>query len=454
LMVAAAGARAAIIGSTEQGGAPVSGRLLSSRSALGVTPLNLAECGVDAAAASLQAEGGALSLSFTLPYTDTNASRSTTCGGAASPLALERGGSAVGLILAHGGGAVECGHSWRIAATALGSDGSSADSDERRRGATLVGHAILMGTAWLAVAPVAALIARHGRLLLPRRWLTAHIALQSLGALLTFLGFAMAVMMNSETGYQHFDSTHAQLGLLIVALVLFQLFMGACRPAEASSQRGAWEFLHKGLGALLLFLGYIGVLLGSAETAEGAALLLPLFVFEVLSAIGLGFLEVRHRRRVKQLARAELANAGGDSDGAAEQSSIWITRVDAATGRPYYVNTVTRASQWQVPDALSSPTTPTNGGNGGSFTTPVSSKRAVADRDRVDLELSGERSQPPPPPSNADSLAAWVQHTDPGSGCKYWYNTRTGVSTWQRPTLNPTASFPASSKSRKEKNSA
>ena len=70
----------------------------------------------------------------------------------------------------------------------------------------------------------------------------------------------------------------------------------------------------------------------------------------------------------------------------------WLSRVDSTSGATYYVNKITKKSQWTKP-------------------------------------LAGSDSKP-----TGDS--DWVSKTDPASGRTYYVNTATKERQWQQPSLH------------------
>ena len=81
----------------------------------------------------------------------------------------------------------------------------------------------------------------------------------------------------------------------------------------------------------------------------------------------------------------------------------WKKAVDPETGADFYVNEVTGETQWESPSAAGTPPPP-----------------------------------PPAPPGGASSefvlgMPEWTQEVDPSTGTQYWFNGKTGESSWTKP---------------------
>ena len=85
----------------------------------------------------------------------------------------------------------------------------------------------------------------------------------------------------------------------------------------------------------------------------------------------------------------------------------WQEVLDPATGRPFYHNATTGVTQWTTPEVTPPPSAPQ----------PV-----------IPPPIA-----PPPPPSSVAS--EWTSTVDATSGRTYYYNTRTGVTSWNPPSF-------------------
>jgi hypothetical protein len=97
-------------------------------------------------------------------------------------------------------------------------------------------HGLFMGFAWGLCAPIAigASLFRNS-LSKGDLWFHLHLYLNVAVAVLTFMGFFIAVAaLNREGDVRHFqDDTHQKAGLAIFLFVLFQCLLGCFRPSKA-----------------------------------------------------------------------------------------------------------------------------------------------------------------------------------------------------------------------------
>lgn len=104
----------------------------------------------------------------------------------------------------------------------------------------------------------------------------------------------------------------------------------------------------------------------------------------------------------------------------------WAQHADPQTGRTYYVNTATQATQWTFPDGAPQPAQGTVVQGAPQYHPQDPNPQAQA--------------QPGQLPGMVDQLAPnWVEHIDPTSGNPYYSNTVTGDTVWDRPTANGTS---------------
>jgi len=181
-------------------------------------------------------------------------------------------------------------------------------------------HAVLMGVAWLLLAPAGALISRFGKHHLgsappppaaaaaaaaqgkppaPAAWFRLHRWLMVAAVLLTVVGTAVSFKMVKG---EHMSYTHSVLGVVVVAASLLQGANGAMRPAKDAPRRSLWRAAHRGSGHVLWVLGMGTSVLGAAvldekldergQAGAGSATLVAI-VFAGLWAAGWALLEVR-----------------------------------------------------------------------------------------------------------------------------------------------------------------
>mmetsp|Transcript_16877 Transcript_16877/g.28040 ORF Transcript_16877/g.28040 Transcript_16877/m.28040 type:complete len:641 (+) Transcript_16877:44-1966(+) len=386
-----------VIGSLEDGDATLKGYLMKGKSRSQMEPVNLTDCGVDLGGFTFVRETGldgvqVSTMSFRLFYDD--APSKGSCGGSERGLYLPRDSPPLGVIFAQSEGDAYGRHTVQAAAKALSADGTSSATVSMTAKLVLI-HGLLMGFAWVLIAPLGAATSRFARGVLPKgRWFVAHRVLMILAALMTIGGFAVAVLISKV----HFNNTHAQLGLLIFVLTILQPLNGFRRPGHDAAWRGAWDMLHKGLGATLLLLGNLNCLFGSLLTSAGAKLLLPLFVLQVLTVAVAAYREFAMRRKNGGTKTTPLGRKGMPVELSVGLPAPWQKVIDPNTSRVYYVNPKSGESQWEPP---------------------------VAENEII--------ITPPPPPDAQPKHALWEEHKDPASGAPYWYNTATGETSWQQP---------------------
>jgi hypothetical protein len=145
-------------------------------------------------------------------------------------------------------------------------------------------HASAMICAWGLLLPAGAVVARFfkvtrdqdfPRVLDNQFWWNWHRFLQYSGMALTMGGFAAA----RGAGTSGFSTTHAQIGLIVVALCFVQVFGGLLRGTKGgptdktlrgdhyvmSLRRRIFEFVHK-------FLGWTSLVVAQCALVTGAAI--------------------------------------------------------------------------------------------------------------------------------------------------------------------------------------
>ncbi|EXJ53444.1 uncharacterized protein A1O5_13312 [Cladophialophora psammophila CBS 110553] len=121
-------------------------------------------------------------------------------------------------------------------------------------------HAILLGVAFVIVFPVGVLGLRW-------RWSIAfkvHWMLQLFATVGAYIGLAVAVAM-SITGieYAAFGETHQILGIIVVAVLSFQVVMGYIHHVnyKRAGRRTTPSYFHLWLGRVLIYAGMVNAVL-------------------------------------------------------------------------------------------------------------------------------------------------------------------------------------------------
>lgn len=126
-------------------------------------------------------------------------------------------------------------------------------------------HGILMGVSWAILLPLGPIFARVMQLSPKNRrnfWFKLHVICQSLGVLLSTVGYAYALASFSG-GLNSAPHDHAKLGTVVVAMSWVQVLAALYRPApEPTTQRSLWVGLHWLVGRVAVLLGVVNVLIG------------------------------------------------------------------------------------------------------------------------------------------------------------------------------------------------
>ena len=103
----------------------------------------------------------------------------------------------------------------------------------------------------------------------------------------------------------------------------------------------------------------------------------------------------------------------------------WEEKSDPSSGRKYYVNHLTKQTQWDRPCVALPPLPP-----------PVAARvvRTIALTVGAFGCRSGGAAAPPPAAAAGGLPAGWEEKTDPSSGKKYYVNHERKVTQWDRPT--------------------
>lgn len=481
----------------------ISSYIMTGQSLAAMVPVGgvntLASCGVSTIDASVTKVGVELTMSFTLLYnTLPTVPQCTPSSGIGSinTLFLEQNTPAVGVIVSsgltqtfqqHPAGAY-------LVATALSADGTG--TGVIATGGLVLAHAFCMIIAWYFLAPFGIATSRYLRDTPPEgkqaEWFKKHRALMMGAALLTAIGFFIALAMKQS----HFVSLHAKLGLVFCLVLIAQPLNGIYRPGKDHPNRKMWEMAHKiVLGLLLPSLALVLGLMGALLT-EFAALFFTFLLLMVLLLVGLvarkeGWLDKLlgpsgGTEATKPIKATPVVPGGGAAKGGggydngsvygtpslpnADLPPDWEAVVDASTGATYYHNRASRQTTWvkpassaalvpPMPSSLSAQqsmyqSTASCAGHGGSVYQPAASGSVYA----ANYQGGGAGAAPPPSLAHAAQASvyqsaasnvggyggsvyqstpsavtgAWQTLAD-GNGTPYYYNPTTGETSWTNP---------------------
>jgi len=110
---------------------------------------------------------------------------------------------------------------------------------------------------------------------------------------------------------------------------------------------------------------------------------------------------------------ASMTQDGDNKVAASEGSSDWIETVDPSTGQVYYYNQVTQETSWEKPAAMIESKAPS--------VPPTDSQSEEK------ITAAEEPKSDSTPPND------WMETVDPTSGQTYYYNSRTGETSWEKP---------------------
>nr|CDI57151.1 cbd9-like protein [Melanopsichium pennsylvanicum 4] len=88
----------------------------------------------------------------------------------------------------------------------------------------IIVHMVFMIVAWFLLVPSAILIGRYGRTLF--KWFPAHRAINVAAFVFVLIAFIVIVAEISQSDGDHFDSTHARVGLAIFIVMFLQILLG------------------------------------------------------------------------------------------------------------------------------------------------------------------------------------------------------------------------------------
>jgi len=140
--------------------------------------------------------------------------------------------------------------------------------------ALLVTHSLLMGIAWLVLAPLGVVVSRFGKPAPgappkagggPATWYIVHRATQMLAVLFSIVGIVLSIPETDTTYGQHLFNAHTGMGVALSAVMLVQPLLAFARPAKDAASRPAWSAFHKLLGYALCVAAVVNCILGATD---------------------------------------------------------------------------------------------------------------------------------------------------------------------------------------------
>jgi len=130
----------------------------------------------------------------------------------------------------------------------------------------IVAHAVLCTVGFLGILPLGALVGRYLRTV-TTTWLKAHWIIQFFVAgPIIVAGFALGVQSVQEAGSGHLNDRHKQCGLVLFILYFVQSTFGLVihkfKPRSSIKRRPLHNYLHPILGLLIIALALYQVRVG------------------------------------------------------------------------------------------------------------------------------------------------------------------------------------------------
>ena len=147
----------------------------------------------------------------------------------------------------------------------------------------LLAHGAMMWIAWLIAAPLTCAASRFVRNdpCVPDgtspNWIQLHKAGAATAMLFSLIGLILGVVAVSQTGLAHILSSHAKMGVALVAMIVTQNFFGALRPPAddpppppgfhlgAFTKRNIWSWSHRIFAITMLTVAVAAVITGSSR---------------------------------------------------------------------------------------------------------------------------------------------------------------------------------------------
>lgn len=157
-----------------------------------------------------------------------------------------------------------------------------------------------MIAAWLIILPAGILITRFGRITF--KWFPYHRSVQIAGILFVLIGLILAVVYVQQQGDAHFSSTHERLGVALCVALLVQMVLGMVthRLRNRTGNRMV-GYVHIPLGLLIVALSVWEVHLGFEAWDEitvpnWASYLVYAWAAVLVILYAIGFRRIRQER--------------------------------------------------------------------------------------------------------------------------------------------------------------
>eukprot|EP00397_Hematodinium_sp_SG-2012_P052356 GEMP01061842.1.p1 GENE.GEMP01061842.1~~GEMP01061842.1.p1 ORF type:complete len:370 (+),score=73.26 GEMP01061842.1:157-1266(+) len=151
--------------------------------------------------------------------------------------------------------------------------------------ALLITHVVFMMTAYLALYPIAVIIAVYAApgFSAGAKFFLGHRVVMIAAVVFTICGL-VAVLIHTDGLV---NDTHGIVGLITVVLCLQQPINAHFRVKKDHKNRRFWEYLHKGTGRLALLMGFVTCILGGVLFNKRHKNVAPLVIILILLIVSL-----------------------------------------------------------------------------------------------------------------------------------------------------------------------
>lgn len=166
-------------------------------------------------------------------------------------------------------------------------------------------HGVLAALAWAIATPFAVLSSVfRSKFSGDGQWFKAHTTFNIVGLFLTLAAAGIAFKTIGKEEKVHLSSPHHIVGLLLVIFTLVQFIGAALRPkAVKSIKRRKWEYFHKILAHVLLFMSIYQIVSGLSiySMYYGVWNLFPVYLVWIAIVLLLAFEGKRRMKKAKAL---------------------------------------------------------------------------------------------------------------------------------------------------------